>query len=147
KAFQRLKTKAELPVDRYISMSAEQWTQTRHSLLRRIKDWTDQDSWEDFSKTYSKLILDTSLKAGLTQVEAQDVLQETLLTVAKNIQQFQADRSKGSFRAWLLQTTRWRIADQLRKRLSAVRAEDGSQTSVIQRVPDPATLNFESDWN
>jgi len=133
-------------------MNAERWSPTRHSLLRRIKDWGDKESWEDFSKTYSKLIHDTALRAGLNDAEAEDVVQETLVTVAKKIEKFQADRSKGSFRSWLLQTTRWRIADQLRKRpgnmvSSGVTGEEGSETSVMQRVPDPTTLNLESDWD
>jgi RNA polymerase sigma-70 factor (ECF subfamily) len=133
-------------------MSAEPWSQTRHSLLGRIKDWGDEASWEDFSRTYSKLIYDTAIRASLTDAEAKDVVQETLLTVAKKIQDFHTDRSRGSFRVWLLQTTRWRIADQLRKRRHSMvsadfTSEEGSQTSVMHRIPDPASFNLEADWN
>src|SRR5262249_48382517 len=52
---------------------------------------------------------------------------------------------------WLLQTTRWRIADQLRKRLPASAPSVGlddstSRTSTAQRVPDPASLDLDAAW-
>ena len=81
-----------------------------------MKDWGDQASWEDFFRTYWKLIYGVATKAGLTDAEAQDVVQETILTVARNIQGFEVGSEHGSFKAWLLQNTRWRIADQFRKR-------------------------------
>ena len=42
------------------------------------------------------------MKAGLTQVEAQEVVQETVIAVAKNIANFKRDPQRGSFKAWLL---------------------------------------------
>ena len=46
---------------------------TRKSLLTRLKDWDDQESWRDFYNTYWKLIYNVARKAGLTDAEAQDV--------------------------------------------------------------------------
>ena len=43
-------------------------------------------------------------------------MQETVITVAKNIDKLKYDPAIGSFKGWLLQITRWRIADQFRKR-------------------------------
>src|SRR5437879_778090 len=125
---------------------------TSHTLLRRIKDWTDQNSWDEFFKTYSKVIFEFAIKAGLNEAEAQDVVQETITTVATHIHEFQADGSRGSFRSWLLQLARWRVADQLRKRRDDIKAsegnlDDGTQTSLLNRVPDPAILNLDALWN
>ena len=99
---------------------------TSHTLLRRIKDWTDQNSWDEFFKTYSKVIFEFAIKAGLNEAEAQDVVQETITTVATHIHEFQADGSRGSFRSWLLQLARWRVADQLRKRRDDIKASEGN---------------------
>src|SRR5437773_1397624 len=82
---------------------------TRQSLLSRLKDWNDQESWRDFFETYSWLIYKTAIRAGLTEAEAQDVVQETVLSVSKSMPGFEYDASKGSFKSWLLQLTRWRI--------------------------------------
>src|SRR5688572_29247421 len=89
---------------------------TRHSLLNRLKDWGDQTSWQDFFDTYSQLIYNVAIKAGLSDTEAQEVMQETVIAVARKIPEFQTDPARGSFSAWLMRLTRWRIADQLRKR-------------------------------
>jgi RNA polymerase sigma-70 factor (ECF subfamily) len=133
-------------------MSHDSSTPTRHTLLRRIKDWTDQKSWDEFFNTYSKLIFEFACNAGLNEAEAQDVVQETMTTVAKQIHEFQANSAHGSFKAWLLQLARWRVADQLRKRLDALavidsNSDSGSQTSLLNRVPDPASLNLDALWD
>ena len=131
---------------------------TRHSLLNRLKDWGDQTSWQEFFDTYWRLIYNVAVKAGLSDTEAQEVVQETVITVAKKIPEFKADPARGSFSAWLMHTTRWRIADQFRKRQAeaernkaadtrALPGEDTGLTDTIDRVPDPAGAPLESVWN
>jgi len=96
---------------------AEEWLPTRQSLISRLKNWDDHQSWSDFFTVYWKLIYSTALRGGLTEAEAQDVVQETVISVCKAIQTLKYDRRHGSFKSWLLQLTSWRIKDQLRKRL------------------------------
>lgn len=92
---------------------------TRRSLLTRLKDWDNQDSWRDFFNTYWRLIYSFASKSGLNDVEAQEVVQETLISVANEFKGFRYDPARGSFKSWLLLITRRRIADQLRKRYRA----------------------------
>src|SRR5437870_8060533 len=125
---------------------------TRWSLLSRLKDWDDQDSWKDFFDTYWKLIYSVAIKAGLSDTEAQEVVQETVVTVAKKMKEFRADPAFGSFKAWLLHITQWRIADQLRKRQpergpGGRRGEETASTSTTDRIADPAEFELESLWN
>lgn len=95
----------------------EQFAQTRRSLIERLADWEDQRTWEDFYQTYWRLIYSVSTKSGLTHDEAFDVVQETVLSVAKQWKKGQQyDPDKGSFKTWLMNITRWRIADQFRKK-------------------------------
>ena len=89
---------------------------TRRSLVDRLHDWEDRKHWQEFFDTYGKLIFSAALKSGLTEMEAQEVVQETIITVAKKIGQLRYDPARGSFKGWLLHITRWRIADQFRKR-------------------------------
>ena len=56
---------------------------TRRSLLIRLKDWNDQESWKEFFDTYWKLLHGVATNAGLNDAEAQDVVQDTVLSVAK----------------------------------------------------------------
>ena len=128
---------------------AGQLIPTRYSLLSRLQNWDDQDSWKDFFDTYWRLIYMVALKAGLTESEAQDVVQETIISVAKNIQKFERDRKFGSFKGWLRNMTRWRIADQFRKRMRGGQAtmaagDVGAGGMDIQEIP--ATAEEESVW-
>src|SRR5438093_6906525 len=91
---------------------------TRRSLVERLANWEDQRRWQEFFDTYWKLIYSAARQSGLTDSEAQEVVQETVITVAKNIDKLKYDPAIGSFKGWLLQITRWRIADQFRKRES-----------------------------
>src|SRR5881396_1111589 len=87
---------------------------TRQSLLSRLKDWDNHESWRDFFDTYWRLIYGLAVKSGLTNTEAEDVVQETLLAVAKEMPDFKYDPARGSFKGWLLEITRRRIANQVR---------------------------------
>ena len=125
---------------------------TRRSLLSRLKDWNDQERWQDFFDTYWKLIYGAAIKSGLSDVEAQEVVQETVITVTKKIKEFKTDPAFGSFKAWLLHLTRWRIADQLRKRRHPSganwrRTDKSSTTSTVEKIPDPAGFELESIWD
>jgi len=124
---------------------------TRRSLLSRLKNWDDQESWKDFFDTYWKLIYGVAIKAGLTDVEAQEVVQETVIAVAKKMQEFKYDPEIGSFKGWLLHTTQWRIADQLRKRRGETgpvgrQFQTSTRTATVDRIPDPAGFNLEAIW-
>lgn len=123
---------------------------TRRSLVERLTNWQDQQHWQEFFETYWRLIYGVARKSGLTDAESQDVVQETVITVAKNITKY--EREAGSFRGWLLHITRWRIADQFRKRAPATvqqRTRGGSRgTATIDRVPDGFDIDatWEAEW-
>jgi len=131
---------------------AEELLPTRASLLHRLKDWRDQASWRKFFDTYWQLIYGTARKSGLNDAEAQDVVQETMLSVAKQMPGFTYDPVNGSFKKWLLNLTRWRIVDQVRKRAKAIspqtpvsQAED-TGTGMTDRLVDPASDALEVAW-
>jgi RNA polymerase sigma-70 factor (ECF subfamily) len=124
---------------------------TRASLINRLKDWRDESGWQDFFNVYWKLIYGVARKAGLTDAEAQDVVQETLISVAKHMPTFKYDPSIGSFRAWLLNMTRWRIIGQFRKRqpLAEHRPHAGdhtSRTATVEAASDPNSPDLNAVW-
>jgi RNA polymerase sigma-70 factor (ECF subfamily) len=131
-----------------MALPSENWLSTRYSLLSRLQNWDDQDSWRDFFDTYWHLIYSYALKSGLTEAEAQDVVQETIISVAKNIQKFRRDRSLGSFKGWLKNLTRWRIADQLRKRTQLTAADEDKRPAVdeMTEIPVATDPGLESIW-
>jgi RNA polymerase sigma-70 factor (ECF subfamily) len=127
---------------------------TRASLLGRLKNWEDAESWREFTETYSRLIRGVALQSGLSDAEAKDVEQETLLCVARTIHDFESNPERGSFKSWLLNLTRWRITDQFRKRApNAVGGgvppvERDDRTATAERIADPHSLDavWETEW-
>ena len=89
---------------------------TRASLLARLKDWQNRSSWQDFFDTYWKLVYGVARKGGLNDAEAQDVVQETVISVLKSMETFDYKAESGSFKRWLLRVTSSRIQDHLRNR-------------------------------
>ena len=89
---------------------------TRKSLIEKLDNWEDHRVWDEFYQTYWRLIFSVANKAGLTREEAFDVVQETILAIARQVKKGQYDPRAGSFKAWLLQMTRWRILDVFRAR-------------------------------
>lgn len=97
---------------------------TRVSLIERMKDPGDQGGWQRFYDTYQSAIRGLAVRAGLTAAEADDVVQEVLIAVARNMPTFEYDRSRGSFKGWLFQITRRRIADHFRRKRDVVPLDD-----------------------
>src|SRR6516165_4311549 len=122
---------------------------TRSSLIRRVKDPQDHQSWQEFYDVYNKLIFRFAIKAGLNDDEAGEVVQETLIAAAKHLPEFRYDPKVCSFKTWLLNLSNWRVKDQLRKRQAPSApqpahkgpndaTEGGTRTATLERVADPA---------
>jgi RNA polymerase sigma factor (sigma-70 family) len=124
---------------------------TRESLLSRLKDWNDDESWREFYDIYRRLIFSTAIKAGLTEQEAEEVVQETLISIAKTIKDFKYDPRECRFKSWLGHLTHKRIADSFRKRgreslLREDSAEGTSKTPVMERIPDVSGVDLDAIW-
>jgi RNA polymerase sigma factor (sigma-70 family) len=128
----------------------DEFIPTKRTLLSRLRNVENQESWREFFETYWKLIYGTAIKAGLNDAEAHDVVQETIISVAKNIPEFRYDPAIGSFKTWLLNLTRWRIVDQFRKRDPCLAGGftdgDTAQTRAIERIADPGGDWLETYW-
>jgi RNA polymerase sigma-70 factor (ECF subfamily) len=136
--------------NRYMPARSDDSIPTRQSLLEGLKNHENRESWQQFFDTYWRLIHGVALHAGLTETEAQDVVQETVIAVAKKIGDYRTDPMFGSFKNWLLLITRRRIADQFRKRQPNIKPSarqlDEARTPTTERVPDPKSLDWEAVW-
>src|SRR5881396_643496 len=102
-----------------------------------------------------------AIKAGLTETEAQEVVQEVMIAAVKKMPEFTYDPAKDSLKGWLLAVTRWKVADQFREREKAgqpsrlhrsgetpdLPSGDTSRTSTVERVPDPKGVELEAIWD
>ena len=121
--------------------SKDELLPTRRSLLDRLRDWEDQTSWRDFFNTYWKFIYGVAVRSGLSDSEAEEVVQETVLSIAKKMPEYIYDPARCSFKGWLMRVIRLRIADQLRRRQPAFQQlpsgdADSQRTPAVERIPD-----------
>ncbi len=144
-------------------MNDDEFIPTRKSLLSRLKQWDDRRSWQEFFDAYKQLIYRVAIKAGLSDAEAQDVMQETVIVVARKIPGFKYDPALGSFKSWLMLITRRRIEKQLKKRpllkggltpsvsregtMSTHDFDSGTRTDTVERVPDPMGFDLQKTWD
>jgi len=139
--------KSDVPV-----IGADDPDATRSSLVNRLHNWDDHGGWQDFFDSYWKLIYAVAVKAGLSDAEAQDVVQETVVAVAKQMREGGYDRARSSFKNWLCLITRRRIIDHFRRRTpvkkrSLSASDDTSRTNTVARVADPASLELDAVWD
>lgn len=117
-------------------------TATRLSLLGRLGDWEDQRSWRRFFETYGRLLFLWGIKAGLSEAEAEEAMQNTVVAVAKAMRGEQFERrGPGAFKAWLYGVARHRILDQFRGRGRALAA------AAAEAESEPAEGELERLWD
>jgi len=134
--------------------SPDELLPTRHSLIERLRDLDDQASWREFFDMYWKLIYGAAIKAGLSDQEAEDVVQETVIGVARKMEDFHYDPAVCSFKGWLMHITRCRIADRFRRRrpqnvpLASPRADTTTDASLNVHDPSADVLAniWEEEW-
>ena len=124
---------------------------TRESLLSRLKDWEDDESWREFFGIYRKLLFSFAVKAGLSEQESEEVVQETVISVARTIKEFQYDPKRCSFKSWLRHLAQKRIADSFRRRARQPQMKETAhagtaRTAAIERIPDPGAVNLDELW-
>lgn len=122
--------------------------ETRTSFVRRLKA-RDENSWQEFYEQHRQMIYARAITRGLSQAEAEEVVQETFLTLFKKIEEFIYDPSRGRLTGFVAQTAGWRIEDQRDKRLPEPATEprqeqETERTAFIHRLPDNAHSAIEA---
>ncbi|HXI50867.1 MAG TPA: sigma-70 family RNA polymerase sigma factor [Candidatus Saccharimonadales bacterium] len=125
-------------------------TSTRWSLIRRLQNADDHAGWQEFFESYWRLIYSTAVRSGLSDAEAQDAVQETIIAVCRNIRQLDMSPEAGSFKNWLMRMARWRIVDQIRRRRpesSLLLREQARGDTATDTLADPAGPELEKIWD
>ena len=112
---------------------------TSVSLLMRLRQAVDQDSWTRFVKLYTPLLYHWGRRAGLTCEDAADLVEDVLLILIQKLPSFNYD-PQGSFRNWLrtVMLNKWR--ENLRHRHPVI-TSNGS--ALRQRATDDPQDLFE----
>ena len=74
---------------------------TRHSLIARLKDPSDQTAWEEFTEIYRPVVYRVAIQKGLQPADADDVVQTVMVSVSQAVERWQPDANRAKFRTWL----------------------------------------------
>lgn len=125
--------------------------QTSPTLLGRLRAQPEnQTAWNHFVERYGSMIQGWCRRWGLQPSDAEDVTQNVLLQLAKQMSQFQLD-PLGSFRAWLKTITYRAWCDFLKDR--GKRDDKASGGSTVLQVlgtleaKDDLIHQMEEQWN
>jgi RNA polymerase sigma factor (sigma-70 family) len=109
---------------------------TKSSLLRGMNaddSGLRQEYWRTFHANYGQYLIDFARGRGLTDDEARDAVQETLISLVNALPNY--EKSRGRFRAWLLGIAHHKVSDIFRKRLRCI----DSEFTETELIAPPAT--------
>lgn len=119
---------------------------TRASLILRLKQPADAVAWAEFVEIYQPLVFRLARNKGLQPADALDTTQEVFTRVARAIDRWDPDPSKGSFRGWISRIARNLVIEFLRsKNRLPLTADDSAIEELIQRLPDQPPECAESE--
>jgi RNA polymerase sigma-70 factor (ECF subfamily) len=118
--------------------------QTPPSLLVRIRDAQDVESWRTFVDLYGPLLYRYCRRRGLQDADAADVTQEVLVQVARAMHDFTYQPERGRFRDWLGLLTHRKLLNWRAKQGREVAGTGGNDSGdALARVVAPEADN---DW-
>lgn len=113
--------------------------QTRPSLLLRIRDARDDQSWSQFAEIYVPLLYGFARRRGIQEQDAADLTQEVLAVVARAVRRLEYDPQRGSFRGWLFTVFRNKLVNFLSAQRRHPQGRGGTGLlDVLRQQPAPA---------
>lgn len=89
---------------------------TRISLILRVRDTRDAESWEEFVQIYEPMIQNIAARLGLSPEDREDASQTVLVNLTKSIDQWNSDSEQASFRGWLYRVAKNTILNYLKSK-------------------------------
>jgi RNA polymerase sigma-70 factor (ECF subfamily) len=121
--------------------------ETRHSLIQRLQDGGDNAAWDEFASIYRPFIVRIALRKQLQFEDAEDLAQQVLLLVLKNISKWKADPARARFRTWLQTVVRNATINALSRRPRDLACGGtNAQQQLHQRPGADDPLWFDLEW-
>ncbi|NQZ57041.1 MAG: sigma-70 family RNA polymerase sigma factor [Lentisphaeraceae bacterium] len=88
---------------------------TRQTLIQRIRDCRDENSWTEFVHIYRPYIYTIIKNMGVIENEIEDHVQSVLVICWQKIPNFDYDPQKGRFCFWLSRISTYTVNNHVRK--------------------------------
>jgi RNA polymerase sigma-70 factor (ECF subfamily) len=117
------------------------------SLLERLRLRPDAQSWQRLVDLYTPLIRDWLRRHALQGTDADDLSQEVLAVVVRELPSFRHDLRQGAFRRWLKNITINRLRTFWRsRRHHPVATGDSDFEGMLAQLEDPAS-GLSKQWD
>jgi RNA polymerase sigma-70 factor (ECF subfamily) len=115
-------------------------SQTSASLLERLRRRPDEAAWRRLVDLYTPLIHGWLRRHLLPPADADDLVQEVLAVLVRELPRFEHNGRPGAFRAWLRAITVHRLRDFWRARRYRPQAPgDSDFLAKLDQLEDPAS--------
>jgi RNA polymerase sigma-70 factor (ECF subfamily) len=117
---------------------------TSTSLLKRLEKLEDKEAWDRFVSLYTPLIYYWARRAGLSNHDSADLVQDVMAVLVRKLPEFRYDPKK-SFRGWLRTVTlnKWR---EKARRKSLPTVETGQSGLTNLAASDPSEEYWEQEY-
>ena len=111
-------------------------------MILRLQNAADVAAWEEFAQLYGPVIFRVARQRGFQTADADNLIQEVWMAVAKSLSRWLERDDRGSFRAWLLRIAHNEAVDILTERATRTLGHDGSHGErLLQRLSVRNTLS------
>lgn len=108
-------------------------TRTTSALLHALHDPADNAAWQELDARYRPILLNLARRAGLSDADAADAVQETLADFFRAYRDHRYSRARGRLRQFLIGIARLKFADIRRAR---ARGPAPLETALPDNAPD-----------
>jgi RNA polymerase sigma factor (sigma-70 family) len=113
-------------------------SQTSFSLLERLRTGTDAGSWQRLVDLYTPLIRSWLRRYKVAEADAEDLTQDVMAVVVRELPKFEHNRRPGAFRNWLRSITVNRLRAAWTGRGARLETT-GDFMSMLDQLEDPAS--------
>ncbi|MBI5761486.1 MAG: sigma-70 family RNA polymerase sigma factor [Planctomycetales bacterium] len=115
-------------------------SETSASLLDRLRDNPDEESWRQLVEIYTPLIRGWLRRHLQPSADTDDLIQDVLTVVVRRIREFHREPRVGAFRRWLKTITINCLRDFWKSRRNKPRATGNSDfLEVLEQLADPGS--------
>ena len=119
---------------------------TSQTLLEKVKDIDDADSWNRFFAFYAPAILCFCRSKGCSQTQSNDILQETMVMLLSVMSAFDYSPSKGKFRNFLFKIVEGRIKDMFKREKKYCIHNSEDISDWVERIENSNVDAPEKQW-
>ena len=113
----------------------------------RLKDLDDQEAWQEFYLIYWNMIINWARANGCSDILAEDIFQESVISIIKNLSHFKYDSAKGSFRGYLKRIVTCRVKDHFRSAKNHTPMNEEGGTAGPDNLLNDRAADIESSYD